>query len=410
MRPSVILLVSTLACGGLDPAAPASPADPTPPPGPPAEAPDAGVATAPDAGAGEPDAGPADAGAAPVDAGVIPAADAGRVPAFLAVGSVGRTMLSCDDGHTWVANRSDDDTVRCGTFSTPAVDCGHGAGAAGGAAVGNGWLVVNFGWGSPGGQIRRSRDGVTWQTVHSSTAFWANMVFGAGRWLAGATRSKVSDDALTFVDAPSTGIGGHVRRAGFGLGTFVLIAQDAAPPVWTVSRDGARSFTPLVPSPPCGGSMRHEGGILEHGGALIVVDGNGNACRSTDGLTWARSQLGGPVESQLVSYGGTLYAWGWVGRAADKVRFSSTDGVSWAVTATMRAGGGPFPELGPAAVSPNGTFVAASGSSRDAYGRQELLRSSDGVTWQALGPGAFTQSHPLTSMHAVTVERSAACP
>jgi hypothetical protein len=47
------------------------------------------------------------------------------VPIFVALGYQGRTTVSCDDGKTWIANRSDDDAVECfnptdcGTTVTP---------------------------------------------------------------------------------------------------------------------------------------------------------------------------------------------------------------------------------------------------------------------------------------------------
>src|SRR5437764_251180 len=53
---------------------------------------------------GIPDAGQTDGGApdaGPVDSGV-PDAGSGKIPVFIAQGGEGRTIMSCDDGKTWV--------------------------------------------------------------------------------------------------------------------------------------------------------------------------------------------------------------------------------------------------------------------------------------------------------------------
>src|SRR5262245_9965719 len=51
---------------------------------------------------------------------------AGKVAMFVAQGSLGRTMVSCDDGNTWVGNHSwemDGDAFLCGMVQ-PDVRCG----------------------------------------------------------------------------------------------------------------------------------------------------------------------------------------------------------------------------------------------------------------------------------------------
>src|SRR5262245_36884214 len=50
-------------------------------------------------------------GAAAVDTSPPPPPPEGTIPIFVAQGNVGRTTISCDDGQSWVANRSDDDTI-----------------------------------------------------------------------------------------------------------------------------------------------------------------------------------------------------------------------------------------------------------------------------------------------------------
>src|SRR5262245_52167588 len=107
-----------------------------------------GAAAAPDAEARDGSGGSADASAmdaATRDASAADGGDNGLVPVFVAQGHVGRTTISCDDGRTWVGNRSDDDSIRC--FS--GVDCDHHPGAAHGVVFGHGWFFATFGWGQP---------------------------------------------------------------------------------------------------------------------------------------------------------------------------------------------------------------------------------------------------------------------
>ena len=73
---------------------------------------------------------------------------AGTVPMFVAQGQAGRTIISCDDGRTWVADRSDEAWGYCSDH-----DCDHGPGAGHGIT-----------WGAPGA-LKRSRDGVTWESL-----------------------------------------------------------------------------------------------------------------------------------------------------------------------------------------------------------------------------------------------------
>ncbi len=79
------------------------------------------------------DAATVTADAGPVDAG---ARDAGsrQVPIFLASGHMARTIISCDDGKTWVANHSDADLLRCfypnGNPDGGDANCDHNEGSA----------------------------------------------------------------------------------------------------------------------------------------------------------------------------------------------------------------------------------------------------------------------------------------
>lgn len=100
----------------------------------------AGPATSVDTGTDPDDTGPAptSAGSSGDDGGSTetgePTPDG--VPMFVAQGHAGRTTISCDDGLSWVAHQSDDDTLDC--FDP--YDCDHDAGA--GRGIGDRKSVV----------------------------------------------------------------------------------------------------------------------------------------------------------------------------------------------------------------------------------------------------------------------------
>src|SRR5690348_12150685 len=81
------------------------------------------------------------------------------VPMFVAIGKFGRVTMSCDDGQSWLVNESDDDGASC-----VGIDCDHHPGSSTGLTHGGGYFFASFGWGDNPSRIRRSADGVTWET------------------------------------------------------------------------------------------------------------------------------------------------------------------------------------------------------------------------------------------------------
>jgi hypothetical protein len=65
--------------------------------------------------------------------------------------------------------------------------------------------------------------------------------------------------------------------------------------------------------------------------------------------------------------------------------------------------------IGNAAVSDDGAFVAAGGGWDTWYAKQKFFRSDDGVTWEELPAGSFVGSHPITAMTFGWALPSAAC-
>src|SRR5450432_349506 len=157
-------------------------------------------------------------------------------PIFLAVGYRGRTTLSCDDGATWIANHSDDDSP------CPNHDCGEVFNTVTGLAFGGGYFFMSRGWGMPG-NVLRSPDGVVWTPIYSGQQFGGvafgseTLVIGSGwqaAWYstnAGQTIESAQD--VSGLLGANTGTIRSVSYHSYGGGRFLLIPDDGP---------GARKF------------------------------------------------------------------------------------------------------------------------------------------------------------------------
>jgi hypothetical protein len=330
------------------------------------------------------DSAPTDTGTS-MDAVVDSAPD--KVGVFVAQGHVARTMISCDDGRSWIKNRSDNDSVRC---FEGGVDCDHMESAGRGIAFGNGQFVATFGWGKPG-SIRRSTDGFNWTKTLEGTTF-GGVVFGNDAFLAASRTPQVSLDfgkTWSKTAEPSVTVW-NVRGAGFGGSNAVLAFEDSGNAQLALSNDNGKTWTkPTTWPSTCGKSIQSEGGIVYGKSTLLIVGGDGVACRSTDnGKTFTDSKMGGDVTSFAHFTGTDFVAWG---RTDKNVMYKSSDGATWTVTPTTHA-------IGPSARSDKGTFVATNTGWLAWYEKQSFYRSTDGITWEALPKTAFTGSHPIRGM------------
>lgn len=310
-----------------------------------------------------------------------------KVAVFVAQGHAGRTTMSCDDGRTWIKNRSDDDAIRCfeGT-----VDCDHMDSSGRGITFGGGYFVATFGWGKPG-SIRRSTDGATWERTLEGTTF-GGMVYGNDAFVAAAAAPQISLDlgkTWSKTAAPTVSVY-NVRGAGFGASNVLMLFEDSGKAELALSNDKGKTWwKPTTWPATCGKAIQSEGGIVEGKGTLLIVGGDGVACRSTDGgKTFSDSKMGGDVTSFAHFTGAEFVAWG---RTDKNVMYRSADGAAWTTTPTTHA-------IGPSARSDKGTFVASNTGWLVWYEKQAFYRSTDGVTWEALPKTAFVGSHPIRGM------------
>jgi hypothetical protein len=345
-----------------------------------------------------------DAGAIPAgDGGVVPGLDgavtgsdaSGRdggavivpdgSPAFMVLGHLGRLMLTCDAGDTFVFDTSKDPAAHCWNMSGgTGPDCDHQTWAGVGIAYGGGHFAATFGWGEEGEGhgiyvSTDGDDGGPWTEVLNGS--FNGVAYGDGVWVAGNGGPGVStDDGETWrrlenyhYETPR----GTVFAPVMG-GRFVIAADG---PTLLVSDDGARTFfEPETVSPDCG--PLGAGG----GSAIVMYQSDQSAlCLSTDGgHTFTSVSVGGALRSRAVWTGTEIWIWG------DGVRYSSADGRTWTERATE--GGARFHHV---ARADDGTLLAVESEWGSYYESSAFWRSRDGLVWERTAGSDRANGHPI---------------
>lgn len=340
----------------------------------------------------------------------------GTVPMFVAQGGVGRTIVSYDDGQSWVGDRawdSDGDPLMCGmvqsgrcyetTCSYQIGDacvqmtcCDHAPDVPKGVIYGDGQFVATWGWGQPGA-VQRSVNGIDWTSTHPGDSF-GGIAFGADRFVVASRTPFWSADGIDWTPGDEAdfrndddSIMWSVRRfayADYDGGRFVAVASGDSSRDMLVSSDGGQTWwRPSVIPADCAHEVSTYGGIVSGNGIIVIVDMAANACRSTDGgHTWSVAPTGlDQILSHGVWTGSEFVFWG-----DDAFMVSSADGESWTKTPMTTP-----TRIGPVAQNPETGSYVALGSVWTGYEGQQFMRSTDGLTWETLPDSQFTQSHPL---------------
>lgn len=306
----------------------------------------------------------------------------GSIPTFVAQGHAGRTIISCDDGRTWVADGSDEEWNYCSNN-----DCDHGSGAGRGITRGDGWFFATFGWGSPG-SLRRSRDGVSWEPVLDGETF-GGVVYGNARLVAASRNGQYSDDhGYTWRDFGSVALTTwNVRDAAFvpyDGGRFIMTAHDDVSEI-VVSTDGVSWTQPQSAPSDCGGGS-YQGRIVYGNGTIVMTGNGGIICYSKDGgQTWASKSIAESLRANGIWNGDEFMTWNY------GTLYRSTDGQTWTTTETVPGD----IDIGVTAVSEEGTIVGVTNGWQQHYDSQVFYRSEDGVHWEVLARDAYTGGHPI---------------
>lgn len=323
----------------------------------------------------------------------------GTMPMFVAQGEAGRTLISCDDGRSWVADRSDYGGNYCQD-----TDCDHHSGAGRGVVWAEGWFFAAFGWGAPG-SVRRSRNGVDWESVLDGEVF-GGISYGNGRLLGAHKYAQYSDDlGETWVDPGTASIEGrNVRATAFvpySGGRFVIAASSSSGTELVTSSNGVSWDAPDSLPTECAAGVRLPGRIIYGNGIIVTVGDDGVVCRSANGgTTWTSTSISNRLRGGGVWNGSEFMTW-------DRgTLFRSTDGASWTETDTVPS----HIDVGVVAMSDEGTFASITAGYRQEYDGQLAYRSEDGIHWDVLTDDAFSQGHPMRAMTFGYGVPSAACP
>lgn len=339
----------------------------------------------------------------------------GQKDVFMAFGKVARTVMSCDDGATWINDQSDDPAAQCwtGTADTNPhyVECDHDARSSVGLDSGtDGWFYAQYGWGYDG-TIRRTRNGVNWQVVR--TAGWGGGLAVAKNILFtlwGSLWSYSKDNGTTWQNAttiPSVSFDHpFVKHVGDKLITSGRQNGDMA-----VSLDSGVTWTRAPEFEAGWGDSFAEGnGMIVSTGTRLDATNQpvtGFAARSLDnGKTWsAVGVFASKSWSANIIFDGKYFV-NW----ADGKKWSSADGVAW--TSVPFTTGSINPQYWGATVAYNsrtGTYTAITSSWGAWYSSQRAFRSSDGITFKELDGLHFKGGHPIVKLILGQMD-SASCP
>lgn len=356
----------------------------------------------------------------------------GKISVVVAQGGMGRTTISCDDGKTWIRDRSwiteandlvcnKSTPVRCAgstSAGTPTActiknqsgscethspcDCVHDPGVPHGIAAGNDSIVSVFGLGAPG-RVIRTTDALHWTDVYDvSYSTFGGVRFGGGRFVMATETLNVAGlpaHSLSSVDGTAwqrDGIAASTRALAYsGMDRFLIMHENGL----RYTTDAGKTWmTPADHVIDCATPMTWAGGGVYGNGILLTLSETGYVCRSTDGgVTWTRAQISNAISSNGIWASNQFMFW-----TDDFIRHTSPDGQTWTHTPMVTK-----IKIGQTVQTPSGQFVAANGSG---YEEQKIFTSSDGLTWTE-----STQTAPVADRHFIAglavglVDRTPGC-
>ncbi|MDZ4697982.1 MAG: hypothetical protein SGI86_22815 [Deltaproteobacteria bacterium] len=283
----------------------------------------------------------------------------GKVPMFVAAGHGARTITSCDDGRTWIANHS---------YENRNVD--HSPYTEKGMVYGDGIFMELIGWGADP-SVKLSTNGVDWQRFPVPNGGGGGLVFvelPQKKFVTvngyGGCQSSPNGKTWTRCTAPD--YPENLRESGGG-GAAIGGGGDIAA---TFSFDGGQSWRT---SSACRlvdgfGNLGQLGGFAWGNSTFCAVGSSGDWCRTTDrGATWQTGKLPSGVDGKMAFIGDKFWA------PNGATAYWSSDGSTW-TRETLRPTGTVIHAM---ARGDSGTFV---GIQRE-NASTRFYRSSDGINW-----------------------------
>ena len=208
----------------------------------------------------------------------------GKVPMFVAAGRGGRTIVSCDDGRTWIGDRSIDNDNR---DHAPTVDKGF--------AYGDGVFIQVMGWGYDA-QIQRSEDGFNWETIQFPHRMGAMAYTGKKFMVFGNNAHVSSDGGKTWEEVSKPEHGTHAREGGGGgepNGPSIVAIGSGTAPKFTMDEGQTWLRAPAVCDSAINfGGVGQRAGMVYGNRTFLVLDSDGNYCSTPDyGLNWVGGSL-----------------------------------------------------------------------------------------------------------------------
>jgi hypothetical protein len=280
------------------------------------------------------------------------------VPIFLAVGWGGRSVISCDQGRTWVANQQ---------IAPESEDDWHKAYTPKGLAYGNGTFIFLTGWGA-NAVARITNDGVTWRQFQFN-AFYGGIGFDTGKFVVvgGGGNQISSNNGMTWTAENTSATMGMRESAAFdgvwasgGDGPVAIRRGTAA---WTQLKSCTNMYQ---------GGIGQAGGFAAGLGLLVSVAEAGNTCalNVASGVDVGAGNLGVGLGGKPAFVGDAFWA-----VTGDRIH-SSTDGKTWQSRALPQN-----VRFDLVARSNTGTYVGVAGNG------DNFFYSDNGTTWtKAIGP------------------------
>lgn len=323
----------------------------------------------------------------------------GKQRVFLATGHMGRTVYSCDDGITWIGDRSDDATDYCATH-----DCDHTASSSRGLAAGDGVFYANFGWGY-NGSLRRTQNGKDWTTLRSD-GWGPGVSWVRGQLYLAWNGGQISQDEKTWSAGGALPSLDHPR---FHVENGEILAMSSQGGTFAFSNDGGTTWTARS-APTWAVDVAKNGSTFV---AIGTTDTNGAlpnrflTSRSTDGgLTWTDLEIGTDNYCSMwrVLYDGSKFVAFQSGAGGPARVSTSVDGATW--TTRTITGVSQYFNGALGLDRTTKTWIFSAGS----YASQKLYRSVDGgATWVAATGSQFRGGHPMIDIASGEID-AAGCP
>ena len=329
---------------------------------------------------------------------------------FMAAGHMGRTVISCDDGRTWIRDQSVDDDARCWIDRNDPnyVECDHTPHSGTGLDYGDGWFFISTGWGH-NGFVKRSRDGIQWETIHQGDwggglAYYdGQLSLMWGRYRHWSNSLDMGQTWQEYQRPEPMGSHEFVHRINdkffsLGRGPGLAVSHDQGS-TWQVAENFLPElggyFVEADGKMISVGMLRDRGGNTTTGYSAISVD---------DGVTWVGQEIfhhsGDGRFSGLIHDGHQFIAW-----YRNEV-WTSVDGIDWNFQSNVNLSETIVPNFrGPVSYNPEtGQYVAIPNNWGQYYDRQRALYSLDGIQWQEADQ--FQGGHPIRRIVRARVPQS----